>query len=107
MELISIVQSRSLPAGYVMRAKLILMLAEGVTFAVIRDRLDTTNRTIIRWKNRFLTQGVEGLNTSHPGQKAYRLTASLRDVLPNTSRRIPPQCPPCDWLPLALQWTPY
>jgi hypothetical protein len=37
MELISIAQSRSLPAGYVMRAKLILLLAEGATFAAIRE----------------------------------------------------------------------
>ena len=60
MELISIAQSRSLPAGYVMRAKLILLLAEGATFAAIRERLDTTNRTIICWKDRFLAQGLEG-----------------------------------------------
>jgi hypothetical protein len=31
-ELSSIAQSRTLPAGYVFRAKLILMLAEGVSF---------------------------------------------------------------------------
>jgi CheY-like chemotaxis protein len=47
-ELMGIAQSRSLPAGYVMRAKLILLLDEGVTFAGIRERLETTNRTIIR-----------------------------------------------------------
>ena len=32
-ELSSIAQSRSLPAGYVFRARLILMLAEGATSA--------------------------------------------------------------------------
>src|SRR5258705_5404712 len=32
-ELSSIAQSRTLPAGYVFRAKLILMLAEGVSFS--------------------------------------------------------------------------
>ena len=32
-ELSSIAQSRTLPAGYVFRAKLILMLAEGVSLA--------------------------------------------------------------------------
>ena len=53
-ELTSIAQSRSLPAGYVFRAKLILMLSEGATFAIIRERLKTTNPTIIRWKDRFV-----------------------------------------------------
>ena len=35
-ELSSIVQSRSLPAGYVFCARLILMLAEGATFSMIQ-----------------------------------------------------------------------
>jgi transposase len=88
-ELMSIAQSRSLPAGYVMRAKLILLLDEGATFAVIRERLETTKRTIIRWKERFLVQGLEGLSTTHPGQKAYRLTPSLRAKILNATRKKP------------------
>ena len=39
IELSSIAQSRSLPAGYVFRARLILMLAEGASFSTIRQRL--------------------------------------------------------------------
>jgi len=35
-DLSSIAQSRSLPAGYVFRAKLILMLAEGASFNAIK-----------------------------------------------------------------------
>ena len=89
MELLSIAQSRFLPAGYVMRAKLILLLSEGATFATIRERLETTNRTIIRWKERFLGQGLEGLSTSHPGRKAYRLTPSLRAKILNATRKKP------------------
>jgi hypothetical protein len=46
-ELSSIVQSRTLPAGYVFRAKLILMLAEGVSFSAIKQQLQTTAPTII------------------------------------------------------------
>jgi hypothetical protein len=41
-ELNSIAQSRALPAGYVFRAKLILMLAEGVSFSAIKQQLQTT-----------------------------------------------------------------
>jgi len=52
-ELSRIAQSRSLPAGYVFRAKLILMLAEGASFSTIKQRLGTTAPTIIRWKRRF------------------------------------------------------
>lgn len=88
-ELSSIAQSRALPAGYVFRAKLILMLNEGATFAVIRERLGTTNPTIIRWKERFLAEGMDGLDTSHPGQKPYRLTARLRAQVLNATRKKP------------------
>ena len=47
-DLNSIAQSRTLPAGYVFRAKLILMLAEGASFSAIKRQLQTTAPTIIR-----------------------------------------------------------
>jgi DNA invertase Pin-like site-specific DNA recombinase len=49
-DLSSIAQSRALPAGYVFRAKLILMLAEGASFNAIKRQLQTTSPTIVRWK---------------------------------------------------------
>ena len=70
LELSRIAQSRSLPAGYVFRARLILMLAEGASFSTIKQRLGTTAPTISRWKQRFLASGMDGLDTSHPGQSA-------------------------------------
>ena len=74
MELSSIAQSRSLPAGYVFRARLILMLAEGTAYSTIKRQLRTTAPTIIRWKVRFLHSGIDGLDTVHPGQSATVLT---------------------------------
>jgi hypothetical protein len=44
LELSRIAQSRSLPAGYVFRARLILMLAQGASFSTIKQRLGTTAR---------------------------------------------------------------
>jgi hypothetical protein len=38
-DLSSIAQSRALPAGYVFRAKLILMLVEGSSFNAIKQQL--------------------------------------------------------------------
>jgi len=78
-ELNSIAQSRTLPAGYVFRAKLILMLAEGASFNTIKRRLQTSAPTIIRWKQRFLESGLDGLDTYHPGQKATVLTPALNN----------------------------
>jgi transposase len=89
LELSRIAQSRSLPAGYVFRARLILMLAEEASFSTIKQRLGTTAPTIIRWKNRFVAAGLEGLDTSHPGQPASVLTPKLRARILSATRRQP------------------
>jgi len=87
--LIAIAQSRSLPAGYVFRAKLILMLAEGASFTLIKQQLQTTAPTIIRWKQRFLASGLDGLDTYHPGQTARVLTPALRARILSATRKKP------------------
>jgi transposase len=89
MELSRIAQSRCLPAGYVFRAKMILMLADGASFSTIKQRLGTTAPTISRWKQRFLASGIDGLDTSHPGQPAFVLTPKLRARILSASRRKP------------------
>jgi transposase len=89
LELSRIAQSRTLPAGYVFRARLILMLAEGASFSTIKQRLGTTAPTIIRWKQRFVAAGLDGLDTSHPGQPASVLTPKLRARILSATRRQP------------------
>jgi len=88
-ELSSIAQSRSLPAGYVFRAKLILMLAEGTSFNTIKRQPQTSAPTMIRWKQRFLEFGMDGLDTYHRGQRASVLTPTLRAKILSTTRKKP------------------
>src|ERR1700740_1637777 len=88
-ELSSVAQSRSLPAGYVFRARLILMLAEGGSFNAIKRQLHTTAPTISRWKARFLDSGMDGLDTHHPGQSASVLTPALRARILSATRKKP------------------
>jgi transposase len=89
LELSRIAQSRSLPGGYVFRARLILMLAEGASYSSIKLRLGTTAPTISRWKQRFLAAGLDGLDTAHPGQKPSVLTAKLRARILAATRKRP------------------
>src|SRR5260370_22364565 len=89
LELSRIAQSRSLPAGYVFRARLILLLAEGASFSAIKQRLGTTAPTISRWKQRFLTSGIDGLDTNHPRQTASVLTPKLRARILSATRKKP------------------
>src|SRR5260370_10561327 len=88
-DLSSIAQSRSLPAGYVFRAKLILMLAEGASFNAIKRQLQTTAPTIVRWKQRFRQHGLEGLDTYHPCQKPSVLTPPLPALILSATRKKP------------------
>src|SRR5215472_9121026 len=89
VELSGIAQSRSLPAGYVFRARLILVLAEGTPYSTIQRQLRTTAPTISRWKMRFLRSGMDGLDTCHPGQSATVLTPALRAKILSATRKRP------------------
>ena len=105
-ELNRIGQSRSLPAGYVFRARLILMLADGASFSKIQRSLKTTAPTIIRWKQRFLAAGLDGLDTSHPGQPASVLTAKLRARILSATRRKPKNTTGMARSPCMPRWKP-
>ena len=60
-QLESLANSRSLPAGLVRRAKIILLSASGKTNVEIARQLETTKVTVGLWRRRFLAQGVSGL----------------------------------------------
>ena len=82
--------SRSLPAGEVIRARMILMLAEGRSYADIQERLQTTAPTISRWKKRFLSERINGLiQLRHPGQKPTVITPKFQARVLEATRRKP------------------
>jgi len=68
-QLESLASSRSLPAGLVGRAKMILMSASGSTNLEIAQQLEMTNATVGKWRRRFLEHGVSGLHDElRPGR---------------------------------------
>lgn len=88
-ELEEIARSQSLPAGFVLRAKILLLLADDASYDAIKAKLDTTAPTISRWKKRFLADGLDGLETHRPGQPPSKLTAKLRARILSATRRKP------------------
>lgn len=89
-ELEQMTQSRTLPAGDVQRARIILLIADGESYAAIEERLDTSATTISRWKKRFLSRRVEGLMEElHPGQKPSVITPALEAKVLAVTRRPP------------------
>src|SRR6476659_4202651 len=77
-ELTGWAQSRTLPAGDVFRARLILALADGMTYEAVKSSLQTTAPTISRWKQRFEESGIEGLEPQHKGSKPRTATPAVQ-----------------------------
>lgn len=69
--------SQSWRADEARRARLILLLDAGHTWAVIREKLDCTDSFINRWSKRFVAERLAGLFSRHSGQPASTLTPAL------------------------------
>src|SRR5260221_11740350 len=61
-QLESLASSRSLPAGLVMRARIILLSASGKTNLQIARQMGLSNATVGKWRERFLQHDVSGLH---------------------------------------------
>lgn len=71
-------QSRALPAGDVFRARLILLLAEGVSYREIERRLGASAPTVSKWKSRFEQSGMAGLQGQHKGSRPRAATPAAQ-----------------------------
>src|SRR2546426_20765 len=68
-QLEGLASSRSLPAGLVSRARIILLSASGKTNMQIARQLGLTKATVGKWRRRFLEQDVSGLHDElRPGR---------------------------------------
>ena len=89
MELTNWSQSRTLPAGDVFRARLILALAEGRSYRQIMASLQTTAPTISRWKQRFEEQGMAGLEALHKGSQPRVANAAMQARIARKTQQKP------------------
>jgi transposase len=71
-------QSRTLPAGDVFRARLILALADGMSYREIERKLGASAPTVSKWKSRFEREGMEGLQGRHQGSKPRRAIPAVQ-----------------------------
>jgi transposase len=81
--------SRTLAAGDVFRARLILALAEGRTYTQIMTSLETTAPTIARWKQRFEQDGLAGLNPRHKGSQPRVANAAVQARIARKTQHKP------------------
>jgi len=73
-------RSTTIRLGLLRRARIILLLVDGVAITAIAARVGINRRFVYKWVQRFLEQGVEGL-ADKPGRGRQ-------------GRRIPCQAPP-------------
>lgn len=72
------------------RARLILLLDAGHTWAAIRDKLDCTDSFIHRWSKRFVSERLAGLFSRHAGQLPTTMSPKLEArILEWTVKRKP------------------
>ncbi|MCG8468381.1 MAG: IS630 family transposase [Gemmatimonadetes bacterium] len=68
-ELESLARSRTLPAGLVSRAKIVLLCGDGLDNKTVAKRVGTSRQTVSKWRERFRTQGLMGLyDERRPGK---------------------------------------
>jgi putative transposase len=68
-QLQALCSSRSLPHALVVRARVILMAADGVENIVIAERVGLSRLSVGKWRQRFAQYGIEGLHDElRPGR---------------------------------------
>jgi transposase len=80
---------RKARAERVQRARLILMLAAGDTYAVIQRTLGCSSPYVTRWKRRFLESRLQGLSSRYRGSKPRVRTAALEAKILAKTRSSP------------------
>jgi transposase len=86
-ELSDRVRSRTLPAEDVRRARLILLLAQGKSYLMIRQLLGCNPNYISRWKERFEAERLAGLYSRHSGRAVEKRTPALEAKILQWTRR--------------------
>lgn len=90
MELSQRATSQAGRADDARRARLILLLEAGETWAQIREKLSCNDAFIDRWSKRFIDERLAGLFSRHAGQEPSTLTPELEAcILEWTVKRKP------------------
>ena len=92
----TITRSTRTPAGLVQRARLILALAEGATYAELTARWGVAATSISRWKQRFATRGIAGLQDAPRSGRPDRLAPAVEARILALTQQ-PPPAPVTHW----------
>lgn len=89
-ELESLVRSRSLPAGLVQRARIVLRCDDGLSNQRVADELGLSRQTVGKWRERFRIQGLMGLyDERRPGRPRTIEEEAIMELLHRTLHSAP------------------
>ena len=87
-------RSTSVRAGLAMRARIVLLAADGHTNTEIAARVGCSRQAVVRWRGRYARHGLDGLEdqprSGRPG--TIKMLAALRSS-PSPSPARPPTLP--------------
>ena len=92
------IRAKTTPQRIVLRSRICLLAADGISNNAIAHRLETSRPTVLLWRNRFTETGPSGLSEDAPhGPSAQRLSPrKVRAIVEATLRTTPPD---------ATQWS--
>jgi transposase len=80
----------TLEQSLALRARILLLLADGLTPKVISEQLQITPPTVFKWRKRYLEAGLEGLSDLPRSGQPLKLGAEkVSEILTLTTRRVP------------------
>ena len=90
-ELEAMSRSRTLAAGLAQRARIILAIAAGEPYAVLRARLEVSTTTLTRWRKRFEHRRVAGLHDALRSGRGDRLSPAFEAKVLALTQKPPPK----------------
>ncbi len=92
----ALLRSSKAAQSLVLRARIVLLCGAGKTAEEVATLLSTSKLTVYKWRNRFRTSGLDGLqDLPRSGQPRKLTTAKVEEVLTLTVERIP--CEATHW----------
>lgn len=89
-ELATMTRSRTLAAGLVQRARVILAMADGEPYPVLCARLEVSATTLTRWRKRFEEHRLQGLHDAPRSGRGDRITPALEARILALTQQRPP-----------------
>lgn len=91
-ELEAMAQAHSTPRQWALRARIILLAANGVSNSAIARRLEVSRPTVLDWRRRFEQERLDGLTWVRPGRGRKRSISAekVRQIVHATQHSKPP-----------------